>query len=80
MVSSRAQKMFKKFIEPKVDRRAVNFTELTRYFDYRWMAKGYTDRVGKVLSNGLKGVYLRDGKHLLDLTQFSEALSIFFFK
>ncbi|XP_047503903.1 serine/threonine-protein kinase meng-po [Pieris napi] len=45
MVSSRAQKMFKKFIEPRVDRRAVNFTELTRYYDYRWMAKGYTDRV-----------------------------------
>ncbi|CAK1550610.1 unnamed protein product [Leptosia nina] len=45
MVSSRAQKMFKKYIEPRTDRRAVNFTELIRYYDYRWMAKGYTDRV-----------------------------------
>ncbi|XP_045495889.1 serine/threonine-protein kinase SRK2H-like [Colias croceus] len=45
MVSSRAQKMFKKFVEPRVDKRATNFNEITRYYDYRWMAKGYTDRV-----------------------------------
>lgn len=47
MVSSRAQKMFKKFIEPREDRRATNFVEISRYLDDRWMAKGYTDRVGK---------------------------------
>lgn len=46
MVSSRAQKMFKKFIEPREDRRSSNFVELSRYLDDRWMAKGYTDRVG----------------------------------
>ncbi|XP_060802520.1 serine/threonine-protein kinase meng-po isoform X2 [Amyelois transitella] len=45
MVSSRAQKMFKKFIEPRDFRRATNFQELSRYLDDRWMAKGYTDRV-----------------------------------
>ncbi|XP_014362217.2 serine/threonine-protein kinase meng-po [Papilio machaon] len=45
MVSSRAQKMFKKFIEPKEEKRATNFAELSRYLDDRWMAKGYTDRV-----------------------------------
>ncbi|XP_047993222.1 serine/threonine-protein kinase SBK1 isoform X2 [Leguminivora glycinivorella] len=45
MVSSRAQKMFKKFVEPREDRRATNFQELSRYYDDRWMAKGYTDRV-----------------------------------
>ncbi|XP_053606302.1 serine/threonine-protein kinase meng-po isoform X1 [Plodia interpunctella] len=45
MVSSRAQKMFKKFIEPREFRRATNFQELSRYLDDRWMAKGYTDRV-----------------------------------
>lgn len=48
MVSSRAQKMFKKFIEPKEEKRATNFVELSRYLDDRWMAKGYTDRVGKL--------------------------------
>ncbi|KPI91763.1 Serine/threonine-protein kinase SBK1 [Papilio xuthus] len=45
MVSSRAQKMFKKFIEPKEEKRATSFVELSRYLDDRWMAKGYTDRV-----------------------------------
>ncbi|XP_026762481.1 serine/threonine-protein kinase meng-po-like [Galleria mellonella] len=45
MVSSRAQKMFKKFVEPRAFRRATNFQELSRYLDDRWMAKGYTDRV-----------------------------------
>ncbi|CAK1586410.1 unnamed protein product [Parnassius mnemosyne] len=45
MVSSRAQKMFKKFIEPREDKRATNFVELSRCLDDRWMAKGYTDRV-----------------------------------
>ncbi|KAG6458733.1 serine/threonine-protein kinase MARK2-like [Manduca sexta] len=45
MVSSRAQKMFKKFIEPREEKRATNFIELSRYLDDRWMAKGYTDRV-----------------------------------
>lgn len=51
MVSSRAQKMFKKFVEPREDRRSSNFTELSRYLDDRWMAKGYTDRVGKFIIN-----------------------------
>ncbi|VVC98061.1 unnamed protein product [Leptidea sinapis] len=45
MVSSRAQKIFKKFVEPRVEKRAINFSELSRYMDDRWMAKGYTDRV-----------------------------------
>lgn len=44
MVSSKAQKMFKKFVEPRVEKRVSNFTELSRYSDDRWMAKGYTDR------------------------------------
>lgn len=46
MVSSKAQKMFKKFVEPRVEKRVSNFTELSRYSDDRWMAKGYTDRAG----------------------------------
>ncbi|RVE50620.1 hypothetical protein evm_004744 [Chilo suppressalis] len=45
MVSSRAQKMFKKFVEPRQEKRATNFNELSRFLDDRWMAKGYTDRV-----------------------------------
>nr|XP_021184136.2 serine/threonine-protein kinase meng-po isoform X1 [Helicoverpa armigera] len=45
MVSSRAQKMFKKFIEPREEKRAYNFLELPRYLDDRWLGKGYTDRV-----------------------------------
>ncbi|XP_072947581.1 uncharacterized protein [Epargyreus clarus] len=45
MVSSRAQKMFKKFVEPRIEKRATNFNDLSRFLDDRWMAKGYTDRV-----------------------------------
>ncbi|XP_011558391.3 serine/threonine-protein kinase meng-po [Plutella xylostella] len=45
MVSSRAQKMFKKIVEPRPEKRATNFQDLPRYLDDRWMAKGYTDRV-----------------------------------
>ncbi|CAH2246017.1 sperm motility kinase-like [Pararge aegeria] len=45
MVSSKAQKMFKKFVEPRIEKRATNFAELSRFYDDRWMAKGYTDRV-----------------------------------
>ncbi|XP_050351817.1 serine/threonine-protein kinase MARK2-like [Nymphalis io] len=45
MVSSKAQKMFKKFVEPRIDKRASNFIELSRYIEDRWMAKGYTDRI-----------------------------------
>lgn len=47
MVSSRAQKMFKKFIEPREERRSANFLELPRFLDDRWLGKGYTDRVRK---------------------------------
>lgn len=51
MVSSKAQKMFKKFVEPRIEKRATNFTELARFADDRWMAKGYTDRVGEYKTN-----------------------------
>lgn len=49
MVSSKAQKLFKKFVEPKLEKRVTNFGELSRYLDDRWLAKGYTDRVGKII-------------------------------
>lgn len=39
--------MFKKIVEPRHDRRSTNFSELSRYMDDRWLAKGYTDRIGK---------------------------------
>ncbi|GBP53244.1 hypothetical protein EVAR_88128_1 [Eumeta japonica] len=45
MVSSKAQRMFKKFVEPREDRRAGNLQDLYRYMDDRWLAKGYTDRI-----------------------------------
>ncbi|XP_032520337.2 serine/threonine-protein kinase meng-po [Danaus plexippus] len=45
MVSSKAQKLFKKFIEPRVEKRATNFSELSRYNCDRWVAKAYSDRV-----------------------------------
>ena len=39
--------MFKKFIEPREEKRAYNFLEISRYLDDRWLGKGYTDRVGE---------------------------------
>lgn len=44
LVSARAQRMLKSFLEPRADRRPASLGELQRYLDDRWVAKGSGDR------------------------------------
>lgn len=39
LISSKAQKLFKKFLEPRVEKRPTNLTEVHRFLDDRWMSK-----------------------------------------
>ncbi|KAM7342474.1 serine/threonine-protein kinase meng-po isoform 2-T2 [Cochliomyia hominivorax] len=39
LLSSRAQRMFKRFLEPKADKRPKNLTDLAKFLDDRWLAK-----------------------------------------
>ncbi|XP_037945839.1 serine/threonine-protein kinase meng-po isoform X2 [Teleopsis dalmanni] len=39
LLSSRAQRMFRRFLEPRADRRPKNFTDLAKFLDDRWLAK-----------------------------------------
>ncbi|XP_073812533.1 uncharacterized protein [Musca autumnalis] len=39
LLTSRAQRMFKRFLEPRADRRPKNLTDLTKFLDDRWLAK-----------------------------------------
>uniref|UniRef100_A0A1L8DKT9 Putative serine/threonine protein kinase n=1 Tax=Nyssomyia neivai TaxID=330878 RepID=A0A1L8DKT9_9DIPT len=40
LVSARASKMFRKFLEPRQERRPKSLSELSKYIDDRWLAKG----------------------------------------
>ncbi|XP_059226217.1 serine/threonine-protein kinase par-1 [Stomoxys calcitrans] len=39
LLTSRAQRMFKRFLEPRADRRPKNLSDLTKFLDDRWLAK-----------------------------------------
>lgn len=39
LVSSKAQKLFKKYLEPKAEKRPAGLAELYRFMDDRWMSK-----------------------------------------
>ncbi|XP_005180089.1 serine/threonine-protein kinase par-1 isoform X2 [Musca domestica] len=39
LLTSRAQRMFKRFLEPRADRRPKTLTDLTKFLDDRWLAK-----------------------------------------
>lgn len=40
LVSSKAQKLFKKYLEPKPEKRPAGLAEVHRFLDDRWMSKG----------------------------------------
>ncbi|CAH2008057.1 unnamed protein product [Acanthoscelides obtectus] len=40
LISSKAQRLFKKYLEPKQEKRPTTLGELHRYLDDRWMSKG----------------------------------------
>uniref|UniRef100_A0A1Y1NAS2 Protein kinase domain-containing protein n=1 Tax=Photinus pyralis TaxID=7054 RepID=A0A1Y1NAS2_PHOPY len=44
LISSKAQRLFKKFLEPRVDRRPAGLAEVYRFLEDRWMSKGGADK------------------------------------
>ncbi|XP_030766251.1 serine/threonine-protein kinase SBK1-like [Sitophilus oryzae] len=40
LVSSKAQRFFKRYLEPRVERRPTNLSDVSRYLEDRWMSKG----------------------------------------
>lgn len=48
LVSSKAQRLFKKFLEPRSEKRPAGLTEVHRFLEDRWMSKGGTEK-----NNGL---------------------------
>jgi len=39
LISAKASKMFRKFLEPKIERRIKSLNELHKYLDERWLAR-----------------------------------------
>ncbi|GLV61268.1 uncharacterized protein CBL_13850 [Carabus blaptoides fortunei] len=48
LISSKAQRLFRKFLEPRVEKRPVTLTDVHKYLDDRWLAKNSTEK-----NNGL---------------------------
>lgn len=46
LVSSKAQRLFKKFLEPRPEKRTSSLGDLGKFLDDRWMAKGINDKNG----------------------------------
>uniref|UniRef100_A0A0K8T0J7 Uncharacterized protein n=2 Tax=Lygus hesperus TaxID=30085 RepID=A0A0K8T0J7_LYGHE len=44
LLSSKAQRWFRKYLEPRADKRPANLAELPKYMEDRWLAKGANDR------------------------------------
>ncbi|XP_018323058.1 serine/threonine-protein kinase meng-po-like [Agrilus planipennis] len=44
LVSSKALKLFKKFLEPRKERRPISLGEVHRFLDDRWLAKGIMEK------------------------------------
>lgn len=50
LLSSKAAKMFKRFLEPKFERRPKNLSDVWKFLDDRWLSKGAEkDLAGKNL-------------------------------
>lgn len=50
LVSSRAQRLFRKFLEPKPEKRPSTLSDVHKYLDERWMAKNNPEKTaGKEL-------------------------------
>lgn len=49
LISAKASKMFRKFLEPKIERRIKSLNELHKYLDERWLARSAEkEMAGKV--------------------------------
>jgi serine/threonine-protein kinase SBK len=49
LLSSKAQRCFRKFLEPRPEKRPSSLHELYRYMDDRWLSKSSQDRPGKFI-------------------------------
>lgn len=54
LLSSKAQRMFRKFLEPKPDKRPKSLKELARYLDDRWLAKSTMEKQNSEYQINLK--------------------------
>lgn len=50
LISSKAQRLFKKYLEPKPEKRPHGLAEIHRYFDDRWLSKGGLEKYNEVPS------------------------------
>ncbi|EFA00768.1 serine/threonine-protein kinase SBK1 [Tribolium castaneum] len=48
LVSSKAQKLFKKYLEPKPEKRPAGLAEVHRYLEDRWMSKGGMEKTSEL--------------------------------
>lgn len=44
LLSSRAQRMFRKYLEPRQDRRPQSVSDTSRYLEDRWLTRSPNDR------------------------------------
>lgn len=44
LLSSKAQRLLRKFLEPKKDRRPSGLKDLNKYLDEKWLTKSITDK------------------------------------
>lgn len=52
LISARASKMFRKFLEPKIERRIKSLNELHKFLDERWLARSAEkEMAGKIQFN-----------------------------
>lgn len=59
LVSSKAQRLFRKFLEPKPEKRPITLSDVHKYLEDRWMAKGSQEKnLGKI-GRLWKEIYLK---------------------
>lgn len=44
LLSSKAQRLLRKFLEPKKDRRPSGLKDLSKYLDEKWLTRSITDK------------------------------------
>lgn len=51
LLSSKGQRMLRKFLEPKQEKRPSGLKDLIKYLDDKWLAKSISDKNGKKCCN-----------------------------
>lgn len=67
LISAKASKMFRKFLEPKIERRIKTLMELHKYLDERWLARSAEkEMAGKFFATDYNGIILCSLKNFLN--------------